>query len=93
MSILKSIPEDSTYTASEQVKSLVSLTKGDFSYCFDLKEFTNMLPLSLQKEVLGVLSQDPNFVEAWTKIVGYPIDHNGKEIKFMRGQPMGILSS
>jgi hypothetical protein len=62
MSILKKIPQDCTYSASEAMGKIQRLSYGKDVACFDLKEFTNLLPLSLQKRVLLELTQDEGLV-------------------------------
>jgi len=63
MSILKSIPEDCTYVASEQLDTINKISQGRYTTCFDLKEFTNLLPLSLQKRVIYHLTGDQQFTD------------------------------
>lgn len=94
MNKLSHLKEDCTFTASEQVGALVKLTKHKSVHCFDLKEFTNMLPLSLQVAVLTHLNGgDSSFPKDWARIMREPLLYEGKEISFSRGQPMGLLSS
>jgi hypothetical protein len=55
MELLRNIDEDCTYASSEGCEHLRQLMKQDrkpYFTCFDLQNFTDMLPLSLQRVVL-----------------------------------------
>jgi len=57
MAMLESISEDCTYKANEGCLRLadISQTDGPTLYGYDLKNFTDYLPLSLQLEVVKEL--------------------------------------
>lgn len=93
MGFLSELPEDCTFTASEQIKQLSETTNDQYTTCIDLSEFTNLLPFSIQKVVLKHLCQDDLFVEAWAHLMKLPVEYNNKMLYFSRGQPMGLLSS
>lgn len=96
MRILRKIKEDCTYAASEGFEYLQERywdeTRKMYTG-FDLKNFTDMLPLSLQKEVLEAFVGS-TITQLWVEVVRSPIRlPNGVTSSFTRGQPMGLLSS
>jgi hypothetical protein len=93
MKLLRSIKHhDATYCAHECISEISTL---NFNYreCVDLKNFTDYLPLSLQKIVVSVLFGQ-ELADLWTKVMTEPIlKRDGGIIRYTRGQPMGLLSS
>jgi len=97
MAMLKSIPEDATYRASESFEFLRAKSETGIAefHCYDLKNFTDYLPVSLQMIIVREFFGS-NVAVLWKEIIGQPIQVNPpncRVIKFTRGQPMGLLSS
>lgn len=96
MRILRQIEEDCTYASSEGFDFLQSLVNDGNEKTFtgfDLTNFTDMLPVSLQKEVLQMFVGD-TLTDLWSKVVLSPVRlPEGNVTCFTRGQPMGLLSS
>jgi len=94
MRILKSIEQDATYTSHEACEFLASLSgkrRGEY-FCYDLKNFTDFLPVSLQRLVMKHLYGSA-IADRWVQIMSEPIEYRGRQLRFTRGQPMGLLSS
>jgi hypothetical protein len=95
MGLLRSIREDCTYTANEGFLYLQNqfIKHGPrHTACFDLQNFTDQLPLSLQMVVLTSLMGE-KIAHLWKRIIREPILYKKQMIHFGRGQPMGLLSS
>jgi hypothetical protein len=92
MLILRKIPQDSTYNSSESIQHLIKHPKQVATACFDLKSFTERLPLELQEVVLQEL-YGPDIQKAWTVLMKQEVRHRHEKLVYGCGQQMGILSS
>jgi hypothetical protein len=92
---LRSISTDSTDNQDKGFKSLLKMSEGKETYCFDLTAASDRLPAKLQTfrlELLGgrVLG------EAWLSIMTdrtFLVKKTGKKLRWEVGQPLGLLSS
>ena len=91
MDLLRLLPEDATYYAWERVRE-ISERKSKFRDCIDLKNFTDFLPISLQKVVVEQIF-GTELAEQWKSIMTVPVWDGQKFIRYTKGQPMGLLSS
>lgn len=93
-SILKSIPQDKTYTQCLDIR-LFNPLKVETYFCFDLSAFTDRFPClvlhGLLKELIGKKKAD-----AWYDImVGYSFSckFSKDDLRYSVGNPMGFYSS
>jgi len=68
---------------------------GQNIYSIDLKAATDLMPLELQRVLLGKLIGDDNYADAWASVM---VDYgfqcpDGAERYYTQGQPMGAYSS
>jgi hypothetical protein len=87
------IPHDGTFDHDKAAELCRKQTENGPLYCYDLTAVTDRLPLSLQKKVLSLLSNEDTSCAWSTLLVDRDIDDNGNRIRYAVGQPMGILSS
>lgn len=95
--ILRSIPQDMTYSQGEFYKRVEEWTAGDNPvrlYSVDLTKATDRFPIRFISFVLkGILSD--RFVSHWENImVGYPFTTKSSgDVVYRAGNPMGAYSS
>jgi hypothetical protein len=106
MLILKHLPTDGTFNQEGALRSFVSrmgLYPELKIYSIDLKSATDMIPISLYRDVFAAIWQAPT-VDLWIDLLTdrwfhVPSDKlvikglRGCSVKYGRGQPMGTLSS
>lgn len=94
---LSRIPSDGTFNqdaAVERVR-LFTANKDLHVYSYDLTAATDRLPLTVQVEILGFLT-NKNFAKEWANLlVGRPYHYrpDNKDFTYAVGQPMGARSS
>lgn len=88
--VLAKIPQDCTL---DQSKFKRSLKGAGFYHSVDLSAATDRFPISLISLILK--AQLPlTYVDAWKDVmVGYPFSHQGKQVVYQVGNPMGAYSS
>lgn len=92
LDILKSIPQDMTFTQNGHPKQFGD-SKQQY-HSLDLSSATDRFPIALQKDVMEILSGSKEHANLWAKIMtGYPFSYKDTTISYKVGQPMGFYSS
>jgi hypothetical protein len=102
--VLRSLPTDGTFDQLSPIKRLYERGHSKF-WSFDLSAATDRLPVDLQEQVLGCLTDDV-FSRAWKNLLidrdwwyqhkiknGSVYEIEPKSYRYAVGQPMGALSS
>lgn len=101
---LADIPQDGTFNQTKPISLLMEKKdKGLLTefYSYDLSSATDRLPIDLQKDVLYILTGDPEIGDLWKDLLSsrdWSFYHKKfqpqeVELRYAVGQPMGALSS
>jgi len=92
---LRTISTDTTANQDKGFKSLLKMSVGKETYCFDLTAASDRLPAEMQKYRLELLGGQA-LGEAWHSVMTdrtFLVKKTGKKLRFEVGQPLGLLSS
>lgn len=106
MKVLSVLPTDGTFDQNESLRSYVAFCKASGitkHYSIDLKSATDLIPLTLYEVCLKALLRERTVdlwlslaADRWFAVPESELIQNhlhGREIRYNRGQPMGMLSS
>lgn len=92
MNILRSMPNDGTFSHPAIAEKVRRVTNHHSLYCYDLVAATDRFPLEVQKRVLKPLLGP--LVEGWSNLISdRDFRYKKQLIRYGVGQPMGMLSS
>jgi hypothetical protein len=92
---LRTLSTDATANQDKGFKSLIEMSIGKSTYCFDLTAASDRLPAGVQAFRLELLGGRA-LSEAWLSVMtdrSFLVKETGKRLRFEVGQPLGLLSS
>jgi hypothetical protein len=94
MGILRKLETDGTYDQEKAFSRILSKSKGQRTYCFDLSGASDRIPLQVQTIMMSALFGS-DVAEAWSEVIANREFHHkyGPPVKWKVGQPLGLLSS
>jgi hypothetical protein len=97
MSILRALPSDGTFSHNSIGLFAKNATLNKFEvHTSDATAFTDRFPAVIQYELLKVLIDDQDLVEAWWTLLAkrsFHVPWTGETVQYSTGQPMGAYAS